>query len=89
MYYLQECIFFDQQIGNKICKIISLYRSPNQTASEFDKCLTFLNLPLKSITQINLFLQVVVSGFNLPNLIVDLGVNPFLQLSTPNNLCKI
>ena len=56
MYYLQECIFFDQQIGNKICKIISLYRSPTQTASEFDKCLTFLSLPLKSITQINLFL---------------------------------
>ena len=27
--YLQECICFDLKIGNKLCSIISLYRSPS------------------------------------------------------------
>ena len=38
--YLQECICFDLKIGNKLCSISSLYRSPSQRADEFDN---FLN----------------------------------------------
>ena len=29
IFYLQECIVFELKIGNKSCKIVSLYRSPN------------------------------------------------------------
>ena len=34
--YLQECIRFDLKIGSKLCTIVSLYRSPSQSADEFD-----------------------------------------------------
>ena len=34
--YLQECICFDLKIGSKLCTIVSLYRSPSQSANEFD-----------------------------------------------------
>ena len=34
--YLQECICFDLKIGSKLCTIVSLYRSPSQSADEFD-----------------------------------------------------
>ena len=30
IFYLQECIVFELKVGNKSCKIVSLYRSPNQ-----------------------------------------------------------
>ena len=53
--YLQECICFDLKIGNKLCSIISLYRSPSQTANEFDNFLNNLNLTLESVFQRNLF----------------------------------
>ena len=35
--YLQECIYSDLKIGSKLCTIVSLYRSPSQSANEFDK----------------------------------------------------
>ena len=35
--YLNECIRFELKIGDKICRFISLYRSPSQTQDEFDK----------------------------------------------------
>ena len=34
IFYLQECIVFELKIGNKFCKIVSLYRSHNQTQDE-------------------------------------------------------
>ena len=34
-YYLQEGISFELQVGSKICKFISLYRSPRQTSDDF------------------------------------------------------
>ena len=34
--YLQECICFDLKIGSKLCTIVSLYRSPSQSADEFE-----------------------------------------------------
>ena len=37
--YLQESICFDLKIGNKLCSIVSLYRSPSQTSDEFENFL--------------------------------------------------
>ena len=39
-FNLQECIAFELKIGNKFCKIVSLYRSPNKSQDEFE---TFTN----------------------------------------------
>ena len=48
--YLQECICFDLKIGSKLCTIVSLYRSPSQSANEFENFLNKLNLTMGSIT---------------------------------------
>ena len=62
--YLQESICFDLKIGNKLCSIVSLYRSPSQTSDEFENFLNNLNLTLESVTQRNPFLTVVIGDFN-------------------------
>ena len=62
--YLQECISFDLKIGNKLCSITSLYRSPSQTADEFDNFLNNLSLTLESVIQRNPLLTVVIGDFN-------------------------
>ena len=49
--YLQECICFDLKTGNKLCSIVSLYRSPIQSSDEFENFLNNLNLTLESVTQ--------------------------------------
>ena len=43
---------------------MSLYRSPSQSADEFDNFLNKLNLTMESITQKNPFLTVVIGDFN-------------------------
>ena len=40
IFNLQECIVFELKIGNKFCKIVSLYRYPNQSQDEVE---TFTN----------------------------------------------
>ena len=40
IFYLQKRIVFELKIGNKSCKIVSLYRSPNQSQDKFE---TFRN----------------------------------------------
>ena len=62
--YLQESICFDLKIGNKLCSIVSLCRSPSQTSDEFENFLNNLNLTLESVTQRNPFLTVVIGDFN-------------------------
>ena len=34
IHYLQESISFELQVGSKICKFVSLYRSPSQTSDD-------------------------------------------------------
>ena len=43
---------------------MSLYRSPSQSADEFDNFLNKLNLTMESVTQKNPFLSVVIGDFN-------------------------
>ena len=62
--YLQECICFDLKIGSKLCTVVSLYRSPSQSADESDNFLNKLNQTMESITQKNPFLTVVTGDFN-------------------------
>ena len=54
--FLNESILFQLQIGSKICNLISLYRSPGQTADIFDSFLYYLKLNLDVITDNNPFL---------------------------------
>ena len=62
--YIQECICFDLKLGSKLCTIVSLYRSPSQSADEFENFLNKVNLTMKLITQKNPFLTVVIGDFN-------------------------
>ena len=43
---------------------MSLYRSPSQSANEFENFSNKLNLTMESITQKNLFITVVIDNFN-------------------------
>ena len=61
---LQECICFDLKIGSKRCAIVSLYRSPSQSADEFENFLNKLNLTIESNAQKNLLLTVIIGDFN-------------------------
>ena len=65
IYYLHECICFDLKTGSKLCTIVSLYRSPNQSANEFDNSLNKLNQTMELITQKNPFPTVVIGDFNV------------------------
>ena len=62
--YLSESILFQHQIGSKICNVISLYRSPSQTADNFDSFHENLKLNLHAMTDNNSFLVVVIGDFN-------------------------
>ena len=47
-------------MGSKLCTIVSLDRSPSQSADEFGNFLNKLNLTMKSITQKNLLLLAIL-----------------------------
>ena len=64
VYYLEECINFELNIGGKICNFISLYRSPSQTQSKFEKFIENLELNLGSLCQNNPFLVVLIADLN-------------------------
>ena len=60
IFYLQECIVFELKIGNKFCKIVSLYRSPNQSQDEFETFTNNLELILEKIFEIKPFLVIAL-----------------------------
>ena len=64
IFYLQECIVFELKIGNKFCKIVSLYRSPNQSQDEFETFTNNLELILDKIFETNPFLVIALGDFN-------------------------
>ena len=69
--YIQKCICFDLKIRSNCCTIMSLYSSPSQSADEFEKYLSKLNLTMESITQKNLFLTVLIAMLMLVYKMVD------------------
>ena len=62
---MQECIVFELKIGNKSCKTVSLYRSPNQSQDEFETFANNLELILDKIFETNPFLAIALGDFNL------------------------
>ena len=62
--YLQECIWFNLMISNKLCNIVSLYRTPSQNSDEFQNLINKLNLTLESITKKKPFLTILLGDFN-------------------------
>ena len=62
--YLNECIRFELNIGEKLCSFISLYRSPIQTQDEFDTFTDNLILNLDLAVQSNPYLVAVLGDFN-------------------------
>ena len=59
--YIQECICFDLKMGSKHCTIVSLYRSPSQSADEFEN----FYKQIKSDYGINYAKESICNPFNL------------------------
>ena len=55
---------YELKIGNKFCKILSLYRSPNQSQDEFETFTNNLELILDKIFEANSFSVIVPGDFN-------------------------
>ena len=62
--YLNECISFELRIGGKVCKILTLYRSPSQNRDEFETFLDNLELNFDHMADKNPYLMVVLGDFN-------------------------
>ena len=61
---LNECISFELTIGQKVCKFLSLYRSPCQNRDEFETFLENLELNFDHMADKNPYLMVVLGYFN-------------------------
>ena len=55
---------FLMRIGNKVCKFISLYRSPNSSLEDFKTFLDSFKLSLGRIDKSNSFLIVLLGEIN-------------------------
>ena len=55
---------FVMRIGNKVCKFISLYRSPNPSLEDFKTFLDSFKLSLGRIDKSNSFLIVLLGEIN-------------------------
>ena len=60
IHYLQECINFEIEIKDKLCNLISLYRSPNQSQDDFESFINNLECNLDSVMVNNPFLPFLV-----------------------------
>ena len=60
IHYLQESKSFELQVGSKICKFVSLYRSPSQTSADFEKFTDNFELTLDTLAGSNSDLVVVL-----------------------------
>ena len=65
IHYLQESVSFELQVGSKICKFFSLYRSPRQTSDGFEKLTNNFELTLDTLAESNSHLIVVPGDFNI------------------------
>ena len=59
-----ECKVFEVRIGNKFCKIASLYRLPNKSQGEFETFTENLLLTLDKIVETNPFLVIAQENLN-------------------------
>ena len=66
--YLHECLSFELQIGDKICKFVALYRSPSQSQDNFETFADNFETTLELLTQKNPFLLTAIGDFNAKSL---------------------
>ena len=64
MKHSQECLNIEFSIGKKICRLISLYRSPSQNQEEFNPFLDNLESNLETVFLSNPFLTILIGDFN-------------------------
>ena len=64
MKHLQECLNIEFSIGKKICRLISLYRSPSQNQEEFNTFLDNLESNLETASFSNPFLIILIGDVN-------------------------
>ena len=64
MKHLQECLNIEFSIRKKICRLISLYRSPSQNQEEFNTFLDNLESNLETASLSNPFLTILIDDFN-------------------------
>ena len=62
--YLNECVWFEIMIGDKLCNSIPLHRSLSQSQDLFESFKENLELNLESAVQNNPFLVVLLDDFN-------------------------
>ena len=62
--YLHECINFEIRVGGKLCRFVSLYRSPSQSQDDFESFANSFELNIDTATAHNTFLTVVFGDFN-------------------------
>ena len=54
--YLHECVNFEIRIGGKLCRFVSLYRSPSQSQDDFESFANSFELNIDTATAHNTFL---------------------------------
>ena len=52
-------------IGGKLCRFVSLYRSPNQSQDDFESFANNFELNIDTVTANNPFLTVILGDFNI------------------------
>ena len=65
IHYLQESISFELQVGSKICKFVSLYRSSSQTSDDFEKLIDNFEITPDTLAESNSDLIVVLGDLNI------------------------
>ena len=63
--FLNECIVFDIKLGDKICSLVVLYRSPSQSSDEFEYFSKHLELTLDRVMQNTPYMMVLLGDFNV------------------------
>ena len=61
--YLNECITLIK-LGDKICKFVSLYRSPKQSEDDFENFCNNFEVTVDAVSAANPFLSVAIGDFN-------------------------
>ena len=62
--YLNECIVFDIKLGDKICSLVVLYRSPSQSPNKFEYFSKHLELIINRVMQNTPYMMVFLGDFN-------------------------
>ena len=65
IHYLEESISFELQVGSKICKFVSLYRSSSQTSDDFEKLVDNFEITPDTLAESNSDLIVVLGDLNI------------------------